>query len=268
MPLSHMDEFFEECILGGHGGRVAAVGGASDARDEIARRCGDGEEWLGTLQHILPPPKGRKYLVLGPEEYRMVAVGEIPLPESPLMVDGAVALCGIELRTLPKAVVRGSVEVAECPFLEGLDISCTGWLCVTSCRSLANLRGEVFGPATVKSCPISRIGADFRVVGSLFIQMCRNMGSVNCEIGGGLEARGCGVVSTGPAFRARKHLLVDACEGFHCEGGEIGGVAVSHAKTSGGRIYVDRDGAVGGGVTVRTRRCPPLTHRGGRGRCR
>jgi hypothetical protein len=225
---------------------IQEAGSSKGARDEIVRRCGDGENWTGVLRRLVPPEKGRDYLVLGAVEYEMIARGELPCPSSPLMVDGDLAVCGSDLRKLPRAVVRGGVDIADCERLEEVDIVCTGWLALVRCSSLRSVRGEAFGPAAIKSCPINQIGADFRAAGSLFIQMCRMMGSVNCEIGGGLEARGCGVIRTGPAFSAGKHLLVDQCEGFQGGGGTVGEWNISGFSTKQDRLYLDGAGEAAG----------------------
>lgn len=234
-----MDEFFQEYILG------AGHPWGAEGRDEIARRCGDSDKWVSILQRIIYPGKGRRHLVVGPSEYSMIARGRLPAPDSPLMVDGDLAIHGGEMKELPKVVVRGSVEVSDCGFLEHFDITCTGWLSISRCQKVNTVRGEIFGPATIKDCPIGRIGADFRVASDLFVQMCPNMGDVNCEVGGGLEIRGCGGVVTGPAFKVGRHLLIDGCREFTSGGGSVGGVAIATGLVGGGRVFVDKNGVVG-----------------------
>lgn len=240
LPEGHILSDFAESLGLGDG----RLSGAD--RDGIARMCGGEGGLIGDLQRIVPPPKGRDYLVLGAAEYDMVANGEMPMPSSPLMVDGNLTILGSTLRNLPRVVVRGSVEISNCPLLESLDVVCTGWLAVSDCEKILAVRGEVFGPTSIKNCPISRIGADFRSARTLFFQMCRGMGSVNCEVGEGLEMRGCGVVSTGPALQAAKHILIDGCEGFLSGGGSVGGAPIGDGGAmSGERVYIDRNGVVG-----------------------
>jgi hypothetical protein len=195
----------------------------ASARDKMVRCLTDNEDWVTSLPALLPPPKGKDYFVVGPEEYSMMLSGHLPIPAGQVLVDGDLCLSGGGWTQLPRTVVRGSVSVSDCADLASFEIVSTGWMAVSDCPSLRELRGEVFGPATVKSCGLAKLGADFRAAGVLFLQTCQNLGTLNCEAGEGLEARGCSVVKTGPAFSAGKYVLIDACAGFHALAGKVAG---------------------------------------------
>lgn len=247
-----------------------ARSGRMDAgRDALARRCGDAEDWLPLLSRLVPPPKGRTHIVIGPEEFMMIVHGQLEKPENALIVDGDVAIHGENIVAIPNATVRGTVEISECSQISKIGITCTGWFAAANCPALELLSGEIFGPATVKNCGISRIGADFRVAGTLFLQMCKNIGCLNCEVGGGIEVRGAGVVRTGPAFSAHKYALFDGCTGVGDLLGSVGGSDIhgigGHGKS---HLYIEGDPRRSlantkptlsqntGGAAARHRSCP------------
>jgi len=190
-------------------------------RDVLVSSLTSGDDWLSALPVLIPPPKGKEYFVMGPEEYSMLMEGLLSFPQGQVLVDGDLQIMEKKWHSLPRTVVRGSVLISDCPNLGAVEIINSGWFSISECPALKAVRGEVFGPATIKSCGIERIGADFRVTHSLFLQMCPQIGSLNCEVGEGLEARGCGVVKTGPAFKAGKYALVDACKGLCARMGTV-----------------------------------------------
>lgn len=234
--------------------------GRPDVRDAVVRHTTFSDSWEEVLPVIFGRDQSQTVVVIDPSEYLQMANGSIRYPEGKLvLVNGDVQVPSWSAERekplkFPKAVIKGCLEIFNARNLKEIDCVITGWLSLTDCHGLENVRGEVFSNVSINSTDLSRLGADFRCGGNLAIFDCPMLRTLNCEVTGGVTVVNSGLEKTGPAFRAGVGIRIVNCVSLRELGGVVdNGVEIENKREGGADRVVDCRGlSARGNIKART----------------